>query len=135
MGSVIKRVEGWEHILADELWKARSLRFEWGVCDCVIWSANVVLAMTGVDLMADIRGAYHSQLSAYRIIKEKEGTLEACVSARLAKLPLQLARRGDIIRWEHSLGICAGEKAFFLTESQGIQPVPLIRCESAWKVG
>src|SRR5690242_12826816 len=100
----MKRLESWESILDAEIEKARPLAFEWGVHDCATWAANVVLALTGEDLIAAIRGSYTDEESARQVI-DAGGGLDACVDARLPRVGVAFAQRGDVVRWGHSLGI------------------------------
>lgn len=131
---MMPRKEGWENILDAEIEKARALTFEWGRNDCVTWAANVVLALTGADLITDLRGTYATKQGAYRLIRETGGTLAGCVDARLPRIPIAFAGRGDVVLWENSLGICTGINSFFLTDTAGLSPIKTLKCGAAWRV-
>jgi hypothetical protein len=131
----MRRTEGWERVLDAEIEKARRLPFSWGIHDCVTWAANVVLAMTGEDLIPEFRGGYQTKLEAYRLILQTGESLAACVDARLARSPIAFARRGDVVCRENALAICTGIHSFFITEDQGLQPIKTQHCEMAWRVG
>lgn len=71
-------------------------RYEWGVHDCCTLAADVVRAITEVDPMSDLRGAYINERGAYRILARRGG-LEAVLTARLGDpVPAPLAQVGDI---------------------------------------
>lgn len=138
----MRRLTGWEGLLDAELEKARTLVFAWGENDCVTWAANIVLALTGEDLIAPQRGSYPDEESARRVIFDEGGldtdfaaNLEACVDARLPRIEVPFARRGDLVRWGNALGVCAGADSFFLTPKNGVRPIRTLRCQSAWRVG
>lgn len=128
------RVRGWESILHAELQAAKDRPFIWGEHDCVTWVANVILALTGTDYMAEFRGTYDSQLGARRLIKEIGGDLPGCVDGKLPSIPVPMARRGDVVLYENALGICCGVKSFFITQADGLQGIRTLQCEKAWRV-
>lgn len=69
--------------------------FSWGVNDCALFSADAVLAITGVDLAWGLRGK--SARAAARFIQEVGG-LPMIVSSRLPMLEsVDLAYEGDVL--------------------------------------
>jgi len=71
----------------------------YGINDCVLFAADAVLAVTGRDPIADWRGQWQDEDSAWRLIGE-DG-LEARVVAAMAafgapECPPLFAQRGDV---------------------------------------
>lgn len=56
---------------------AAGLTFAWGVRDCATLAADHVLALTGRDPMADLRGLYASPRAAARVLDRFGGLVEA----------------------------------------------------------
>lgn len=137
----LRRREDWPERLAASIEAARCRPFRWGAHDCVLWSAEVVAAMTGTDLAADWRGSYDDALGARRLLQR----LGASDAARLAgnllgnSVPVAQARRGDVVAidtLDHglALGICTGQQTAF-TGPEGLLFAPTLGCVQAWWVG
>lgn len=47
--------------------------FRWGQTDCALWCGAAVLAATGYDPAADLRGTYASRFECYQIVKRAGG--------------------------------------------------------------
>jgi hypothetical protein len=45
---------------------------EWGSFDCCLFSCDAVLAITGVDLAADFRGEYSSEMGAAKLLRNSK---------------------------------------------------------------
>lgn len=99
---------------------------DYGNWDCCIMAADVVLAVSGVDHMADFRGRYTSLREAVGLIRELgHSSLLEATAARLGDPinPLE-AWRGDIVHHNSNLGVCVGPTATFITEhGQGRVPM------------
>lgn len=128
------RLEGWESLLNEEVEEARSQSFKWGFHDCLTWATNCLLAITGVDYLAEIRGTYKTQAGAYRLIKKRGKSLQDCVSQKLPEISIKMAKRGDLLMYNGALGICFGINGFFVTEESGLTPVKTLSCEYAWTI-
>lgn len=132
------RLEGWPEILAAEIARARSRRFEWGAHDCASWALAVVAALTGSDPGASYRGTYDSEFGAQRILAA-HGGLEALADELLpVRRPGVLyAQRGDVVLADlllgPTLGVCVGAGAEF-AGPDGLVCVPLKGCRCAWAV-
>lgn len=128
----------WEQALADYLDGKREAAFAWGVCDCAMFAAGAIKAMTGVDPAADIRGKYKSQAGAGRAIKQRGcADLGEWVSGILEEIHPAHARRGDVVMDRGNLGICSGQIAYFIGEENGepgLVSRPVLECERAWRV-
>jgi len=71
--------------------------FAWGERDCCLFCADLVLALTGVDYAARLRGAYHTRREAVLLLRA-HGGMEAMVTALLGPArPGAFARRGDLV--------------------------------------
>lgn len=70
--------------------------FAWGVRDCCLWAADAVLAVTGQDPAAGLRGTYASARQAVRIVRQGGG-LQHLVGSRLAgRIDVADAIDGDV---------------------------------------
>ena len=103
---------------------------------CVLFAADCIAAMTGVDHAADYRGL---SIDEAREKFQAEGTTPY---RRLREMfgepaPLAFARRGDLIvrtKPEFALGICCGERAAFLSSEGGLAFVPTLDQRWAFRV-
>ncbi len=133
------RSPDWPAKLAQALGAAQQHEFIWGSHDCCLFSADVALAITGVDYAASFRGRYHDQRGAIKALQEFMGTsLRDTITAIMGpEISLLHAMRGDFILANNGngnmLGICIGETAAFLTSS-GLLYLPLPKCKTAWRV-
>lgn len=132
------RNDDWEQALADYLAGHREAVFAWGSCDCAMFAAGAVEAMTGIDPAAEIRGRYKSQAGAGRAISRAgHADLGAWVSSKFQEVEPVFAHRGDIVMVDGSLGICAGQIAWFVGEEDGAPGLlsrPMQEWERAWRV-
>lgn len=106
--------------------------FEWGKTDCCTVAADVVMACTGTDPMADLRGAYDSEFSAGRLIVSGGG-IEALLDSRLGpRVSLLMAQPGDIglcddgrlVFWGGSCWMGPGDNGLVVTTA----PTTVWRC-------
>lgn len=121
------RVPGWELRFAQLVRERWGMRFEWGVNDCCLWAADCVLAITGVDLMADLRGRYDSEFGSWRVLLENGG-LEAMCDARLgAPTEPGLAQVGDVAMLYYEgrqlLAVCGGGH-YVVVSPDGLAAIP-----------
>lgn len=105
----------WRARLATYLEGAREQRFRYGVHDCGLFVGGAIEAMTGHDVCAAVRGAYHGPASARRLLGGD--TPEALMSAVDALLGKRMAPGeavpGDVLAVAVSdsrvaLGVCVG---------------------------
>lgn len=101
---MITRFPDWEHIFGEFLFSRKDQPFEYGTNDCCMFAFDSVLAMTGVDIGAEFRGKYDSDLSAARlIIKFTDGgnlgdlIEKLAIQYELPEVKPLFARRGDIV--------------------------------------
>lgn len=113
------RMSDWPMILA-ALIEAERRPFAWGRHDCCTFAADCVLAITGRDPLADLRGQWRTRTQALALLK-RLGGLQQAVTDRLGP-PLPnalLAQRGDIVLiaapdearpgFDQALALCTGQ--------------------------
>ena len=76
------RLPDWQSRLAAVMREAQARPFAWGSHDCATFAATCVVAVTGVDRIADVRAARQSELQAARLL-ERLGGLRAAIGERL----------------------------------------------------
>lgn len=136
---MIKRKTGWDVALYDITVAAMARPHEWGVHDCITFGADCVLAMTGEDLIADLRGSYDSALSAAKIVKTAGfDSLREMIAARLPEIDVMQARRGDVVLCDgpagEFLGVVTGHMCIGPSQA-GLQHVSLAQAFCAFRVG
>jgi hypothetical protein len=105
----ITRFQDWQSRLDAILRETAARELEYGQLDCCMFSANVVLAITGHDPAHDLRGRYDSERAAYALMKDKFGGYIEKTVAALAKrsgfeeIPVLMAQRGDVVLVHSSL--------------------------------
>src|SRR4051812_20259826 len=129
------RFEDWPELLHAFLAERERVPFAWGGQNCVLFPADAVLAMTGIDHAAVWRGRRLTQRKAWRIARHG---VEALANAALGEpiLPT-LAQRGDVVSLEIegrvSLAICVGEVAVG-PGAEGLIYPPMTTARAAWRV-
>lgn len=103
--------------------------------DCMMFTANCIVAVTGEDPAAAWRDSYHNEAEAQAILDDAGGA-EALVTRTLGIQPvaIALARRGDIVLGPAAPGPCLGRYAAFMTDD-GLTFRPLHQCLKAWRIG
>jgi len=131
------RINGWEMRLDSLLNSRRMAPFQWGLQDCVLFAADAVLAITGVDHAAGFRGM--SAKSSYRYLRA-HGGIEALAS-RVLGCPSAPgdAREGDIVLMRvgkrHALAVCMGPKLAVGPTALGLAWLPMEDDLTSWRVG
>lgn len=93
----LKRRDDWRAALHAAIAERLDRPFAWGRNDGAMFTADLVLAMTGVDLAAAFRGRYRSERGAARVMRAAGYTdLVALVAARLPEIQPSRARSGDV---------------------------------------
>lgn len=136
-----ERLEGWETVL--ETLHDMKRPYEVGVWDCVITFGDIILAITGEDLIAEFRGRYHTQEEAQSLL-DSVGGYEKVLEAKLGPpCPVSHARRGDAMVAEQDgvllLGVCCGIRAAFVAgpeqlEEGGFIFIHLRNCKAVYHV-
>jgi len=137
------RCEHWERKMYEIIEDKKYQTFQWGTSDCLLFTADVVHALTGEDFAKDIRGKYDTLESAYQMLKEFSGggVIEAieklAVDRNGLEVPVPRAQRGDVVIIETLLGdtlaVCIGEKVITVGPS-GLVQLPLLDAKRAWKI-
>jgi hypothetical protein len=134
----MNRFPDWEARLRIYLESVRELAFEWSTHDCCTFSAGAVEAMTGVDAMAEFRGAYSDEEAAKRALRRiGKGTLAKTLDAKFEAVDPAFAHRGDLVLADGNLGISLGHISMHvgeLGERQGLVKMPRASWSRAWKV-
>ena len=131
------RVLDWRVRLDACIAAASGRRFRYGGHDCCLFAADVVLALTGRDPAAELRG-YGGRRQALEILK-REGGFVPMVSRLMGAEPIPgaLASRGDVVFGhpigEGALGVCLGRTVAFPAAS-GLAFAPRLVIDCAWRV-
>ena len=138
--NAIARREDWPSRLAAALEAARDKPFQWGTHDCALWAADVILAMTGVDVAAAYRGAYTDEASAREAMLRIDGGGLRAIGNRAFGPALNnvfMAQRGDValveIDGREAAGIVLGATVA-VPGPRGLQFAPLDSIVAAWAV-
>jgi hypothetical protein len=133
----ILKCQGWEHTLFEFVESRKNLPFERGVHDCCLFAADWVLALTGVDYAAALRGTYADDESALAIIQAAGGIVP--LVSRLVGEPIavSLAQRGDVVAIKEgttgAIGVCIGKYSVFVGHDK-MYHIPTLKCDSAWRI-
>lgn len=110
-----------------------------GVQDCLRFVMDGVLAQTGVDPIADLRGQWSDEASA-NVILSREGGLAKLVARRLTGTRPAFAQRGDVALVVHdgrlALGLVEGEFVVCLAGPEGVSGYarhPRAAMRRAWR--
>lgn len=131
------RKTGWSELLYDAIAVAGQREFSWGTHDCCLFAADVLLATTGTDFAAPVRG-YTTREEAEAIIA-RYGGMEAMITSLVGSDPVHVsrARRGDLVlaNLENgpTAGICIGRLSTF-TLARGLTTRPTSTAMLAWRI-
>lgn len=141
-----RRLKDWPSRFDAVLRAARRQPFAWGVHDCCLWAADAVLACTGADPAAAVRGTYADALAAWRLV-EQFGGMQAIGAAAGPEISPRLAAAGDVGLATMAQGDQTDEQAarealvvhsgqvWLAAATQGLKIVPAAAVAYAWKVG
>jgi cell wall-associated NlpC family hydrolase len=106
----LQRCRDWPERLAAFIDARRAAPFKWGENDCVLFAADAVRAIAGIDLAEGHRGL--SEFGALRLWRRTGGVLPL-VEARLSRRDAPgFAQRGDVVSvpidGSDTLGIVVG---------------------------
>jgi len=92
----VNRLRDWPERLA-ALFAARADQpFAWGLHDCCMFAADAVLAVTGHDPAADLRGSYTTEAGAARKLARYGGVAGVAIAHGGRVVPVALAQPGDV---------------------------------------
>jgi hypothetical protein len=131
----MNRYRDWAPRLNAYLIEVQGNQFELGVFDCCTFAAGAIEAMTGVDHMAEFRGAYDSWESSDEALQTLgAGDLLSTLTEKFGEpVPGCRGIKGDLCWFEGGLGIVLGVYAIFLSD-QGLAYLKLSRLEYCFKV-
>lgn len=136
------RLPDWPQRLDAAVNVASGRHFRYGTFDCCLFAADVVLAITGTDYAADLRG-YKGRRGAREVMRANGGLV--CLLSRLLgeSLPAAHARRGDVVFGyvmtaenvvdEGAVGICLGRLVVFAAP-HGLAFHPRTVCLYCWRI-
>jgi len=131
------RLRDWPERLA-ALFVARAAQpFAWGHFDCCLFAADAVLAVTGHDPAADLRGTYATAAEAARVLERFGGVAGVAIARAGQVVPVALAQPGDVglshFDAERPTLAVWGGSAWHAAGSVGIVPVPSETVVRAWR--
>lgn len=92
---MVDRPFDWPERFAAFIESRRFQPFQWGVNDCALFAADWVLLLTGVDHAEGLRGQYHDEAGAQRLIA-RAGGMQA-FARKLPEKPAGLVQKGDVV--------------------------------------
>lgn len=114
--------------------------YEWGVNDCVTYTADALVAMTGTDYLEGIRGLWSDEDSAMRLLETFGGLAKAVQDLTGFKRieDLNFVQRGDVclirdLDGRPTLGVCCGSEVGAPGE-EGFVTVPMRHVRMAWRL-
>ena len=125
-----ERVPAWETAFAHYLAAAREAVREEREHYCALFAAGAVEAVTGENPATAFRGRY----------AEVGDNLEATIDSLFPERPIAMARRGDLVWHDGSVGVVidGGDAYFVGTDERGrpdLVRVPRTKWLKAWSVG
>lgn len=137
--TLIARLPGWVEAMNAAILAAETRPFDWNGWCCADFTADIVRAMTGVDALADYRGHFDDEASAWAALAARDGSLRAaCTRIFGNSRPAAFAQRGDVVllRGGKGLGVCVGRIAAFASDDgAGLVRRPLIDCSRSFTLG
>jgi hypothetical protein len=109
MIEALPRLPKWRARFSSYLIEVAGKPFEWGAHDCALHPADGVLAITGVDLAADFRGRYTTEIGAAKALKRHgSGDLASTFAAKMPEIDPAGARVGDVVIFDGPFGETGG---------------------------
>lgn len=90
------RLHDWQPRLAALIALRLGARFVWGQNDCCLFACDAVLAVTGHDAGADLRGTYATAAGAARVLQRVGGVAGVAIQRAGPVVPVALAQPGDV---------------------------------------
>ena len=131
------RTVDWPEKLAALVKSRAKMPFVWGTNDCCSLAADCIVAQTGVDVFAKLRGTYSDTASAAAVMKAAGG-IEAFCDANLPRIPVAKAQRGDVclvqIESRDTLTVCTGMHCCG-PGAAGLVYLRTLTANAAWAIG
>lgn len=130
------RLHDWQLRLEALIDERLHRRFFYGQHDCCMWACDVVLAVTGRDPVADLRGTYATEEDAAAVMAAGGGLAEMACARFGPEVPPMAAAAGDVGLLETPEGpalvACAG-MTWLAATAFGVVNVPLEQVTRAWR--
>lgn len=134
----MNRLIDWEARLNALLEERMTTPHQYGVHDCALFGGDIILALSGEDPAAPFRGGYSDAEGAARALREiGAGTITKTFDLFLDRVPVALARRGDLAMYGNNIGCVIGGDALFIGEAggaPGLIRVPMSQWARAWVI-
>jgi len=138
---MIRRIPNWTHALEATYKATKGKTFAWGSHDCTRSVADVIEAITGVDLMGELRGRYHDKKSGVQLIKELGGFDDAVsnvLDPHFERCHPKKAAPGDVFYMNHegckTLGFIWFDGKPFVAFEGGWEPILKSSIVTAWRI-
>lgn len=132
----LARLPDWQPRLAALVQQRMQQPFTWGVHDCCLFAADALLACTGQDFAAALRGTYSTQAEAEALLAEFGGLAKLAAGCLGRVIPPALAQAGDVgladLGDGYILVVCGGGH-FMAPCPTGLVPVPVNQVRRAWR--
>jgi hypothetical protein len=129
------RLRTWQSNLQAVIAERESMPFAWGKNDCGLFAADAVLAMTGNDPAADLRGTYSSEEQANALISD--GMVSVADKRFGARIRTNLAQVGDIGLVDTpsgpALAVWGGSQWLAPSRDGGLGRLPFDAAHLAWR--
>jgi hypothetical protein len=138
-GKEMSRLENWPRFLSETLTEKATQDFVWGENDCCLFVADVLLAITGIDYGAALRGTYSTEAEALAIVQEHgdiEGFLDYILGAE-NQIRTGMVGRGDVVvTTQGSCGIIddTGRRIALYAKDKGLVRVSKAQALYAWRI-
>ncbi|ETR75072.1 hypothetical protein X566_20180 [Afipia sp. P52-10] len=133
------RLKSWPDALQSAIDTHRDLPFEYGLSDCFRLPMDCVLAMTGSDPLAHLRG-YENEIGAAKVLRRHgHETVGDAFASAFEEIPVMMMGRGDIavVARDGAVGgcVCAGDILIGKAQYIGLVVLPRALASRAFKVG
>lgn len=134
----MNRVAHWEWILDQALASYSNAEFEYGKCDCFLFTMDVLSQITGEDWRAkSCFPEYSNKISATKHLKElHDGSVVNLMDSMADQKEVAFIQRGNVVAVEFegafALGIFAYPSAKFVAE-RGLMTCGISQIKYAWE--
>lgn len=132
-----RRLPDWRRRLEALLVHSEHRPFEWGVHDCGSFGADVALAVTGADVLVQLRGTHRTALEAQRELQRRGGLTGILQDARIMPCYSLHVADGDLVTLEQGdwpvLGVWFAGQAH-APGPQGLQTAGAERVAWGWRL-
>lgn len=126
----------WQTRLSDFVKQRADMPFEWGRNDCCLFTVDAVIAVTGIDHAAPLRG-YTTALGAARVVEQQGGIRQLAIDAWGEPVAPMMAAVGDPVlmlnEGRELLAVCNGTSALG-PGTDGIAVMDMDNALEAWKI-